>query len=328
MTTSYTNSISYLVAKQLLDAKSAGIINTMLYGVSPLSLVPIVPTSDFMEDKWYELGYEGADVTSKRRLNEEPDPTFSQPYKAVNERTGMFYRSAAIDKKIVEEKGPEAFDDIMIRHLQYMRMNMDRDFFNGAVASDGTGFNGLKARVAIGSTYDLNNGGALTINTDASTMKDFLDLFRAAVDSVHMAPGTQLVAFTTKQVKRAITAGRDMLGANVAGVAYTDILNKRVMTVDDIPLVTVEKDSTGTDILGLNENGESSTSIWLVSYGGGATEGGTLPNGAVILSAGNGQFLRQRPFEGETQYRVGLEIEMGLRTPPGSVVRVSRLKVA
>lgn len=323
MATQYTNSVSYLLSQQWLDAQRLGYINTVTYGLSPMGQVPIVPSSHFMRDEYLTVHNAGTKLTQKRKLNEAPPANSANLFKKNVEHTTIYNIRTDVEKRLAE-RDPGLLDRMMERKAKMMIMDIDYDIFNGVPDEDGYGLQGLKERIAIGSAYDVNNNATLTINTSATTFKTFLRRFREARDLLVMEPGTQVVAFTNRKLKRAITSGRDELGANVAGFGYMDILNHRVMTVDDIPLLTLEGDSTGDLILDFDENSESSTSIWLCAIGGPLSPGSAdQPNGMAIVSSD--EVIREETESVITQFQNIQEIDVGLRVPPGSVVRLSRL---
>ncbi len=322
--TQYTNSVAYLLSQQWLEADAAGYINEVLYGVSPMGIIPIVPTSHFMRDEYFTRGVNSTKLTQKRKLNEMPDATSGNPFKKNTEHTSIYFRRTDIDTRLAKER-PGAYDEMLLADAKDMVMDIDYDIFNGVVDSTGYGLSGLKDRIAIGSSYDVNNAGVLTINTSATTMKTFLRKFREARDLIKMAPGMNLVAFCNKRIHRAITSGRDELGANVAGFGYMDILNNRVTTIDDVPLLKLEGDSVNTQTLAFDENGESSTSMFICGIGGAPAEGSKeKPNGLVIVSSD--QVIDKETAKVLGQIQTKQEMDIGLRVPAGSVARLSRLK--
>lgn len=329
MPTTYSNSISYLNAKGYLGATKAGYINEILYGASFMGIIPIVPTSEFMLDKYWTRDRAAVSRTQNRSLNQDYDAKQSNPFKANNEHTYLYGTETDMDYKLARHT-PELFDTMMDDDLKDLVTDLDSSIVNDTVTSDGKKINGLEARVPIGSEFDVN-GGLLTINTSATTMKQFLRQFRRGVDKIKRSPGMQIVAFCNESIEQAVTSGRDELASGTTTVTAGEMFNQRVTMVDGIPLIKVRDDSTGSAILPFDENDESSTSIWLLGIGGGAGEGSVnKPNGVVLLSNVDGGDLVQRPEPTvyKTQIYQTQEIEIGLRTPRHSVVRFSRLKAA
>lgn len=326
MTTQYTSSVSYLQHRNEIDADRLGYINSVLYGASFMGMIPIVPANDFMQDNYFERNQGTTKRSQKRKLNEELGAGTFNPFSKMTELTAIYSTQAtSIDYRLAE-KDPSQFDRMMERDAQDLMMDIDYDIINGVPDSSGYGINGLKARIPIGdANFNIDNASPLTINTSASTMKTFLREFRAAVRKIKMSPGMQVAAFVNESVDLAVQSGRDELGANVVGVGTTDIMNQRVTTIDNIPLVITRGDSAGTEILAFDEP-SSTTSIFIVGFGGGAGEGSyKIPNGMVILSSD--EVIRERSFETLTQYQAIQEMDIGLRVPKRSVARISGLKV-
>jgi hypothetical protein len=329
MANTYTNALSYLNVKGYLDAETAGYINTVLYGASVMAMTPIVPTSEFMVDKYWTRGRAATSRTQNRSLNQDYDAKQSNPFKANNEHTYLYGTETDMDYKLAGHK-PEVFDKMMKDDLVDLMTDLDSAIFNDTVSNDGKKINGLKARFALGSEFDVpgDSSGALTINTSATTMKQLLRRFRLAVDKIKRSPGMQVVAFCNETLEQAITSGRDELGTGTMTVTVGEVFGQRVTMVDGIPLVKVRDDSVGSPILDFDEADDAS-SIWICGIGGGAGEGSEdVPNGMVILSNVDGGDLIQKPEPTvfKTQIYQTQEIEIGLRTPERSVVRLSGLK--
>lgn len=325
MSTTFTNSLSYLIHSQHLAANEAGWVDGVLRGASFMNLLPIVPTSHFMRDEYFERTIGGTKLTQQRKLNEEQPAKSHNPFIKKSELTAIYYRRTDIDYRLAQHK-PEVYDQMLTADAEHLVMDVDYDIINGVPTNDGYGMNGLANRVAIGSAQDVNNSATLTINTSATTFKTFLRKFRLAAARVKKDAGTRVFAFCNESVDLAIQSGRDELGANGVGIGTVDIMNQRVTHIDSIPLVVVRTDSVGTEILPFTENGESSTSIWFVSLAGTLEGSNKIPNGVTILS-GDG-LIRQIPDRELTQIRTIQEVDVQLRVPPRSVARLSRLLVA
>lgn len=324
MTTQYTNSVSYLQHRNEIEADKLGYINSVLYGASFMGMVPIVPANDFMQDIHFERKQGTEKRSQKRKLNEELSSGTFNPFEKKTELTAIFStQPTSIDYRLAE-RDPAQFDRMLERDAQDLIMDIDYDIINGVPDSSGYGILGLKSRIPVGSDYNVDNASALTINTSATTFKTFLRQFRSLVRKIKMAPGMQLAAFCNESVDLAVQSGRDELGANVVGVGTTDIMNQRVTTIDNIPLVITRGDSIGTEILAFDETA-STTSIFIVGFGGTSGEGTyKLPQGMVILSSD--EVIRDRDFENLTQIQAVQEIDIGLRVPKRSVARLSGLK--
>lgn len=326
MTTTYANSLSYLAIQNALDADKLGYVNSTLVGESFMGLFPIVPTSHFMREEYMEKK-PGAKTTTKRALSTEPDPSKVAQFAKKVETTTLYYDSCQIDKKVAA-RYPERYDSMLLQKGQEIVQNIDYDIIRGVPDDTGLGLNGLANRIGVtDAKWAVNNSATLTIDTDASTFKQFLKLFRKAVRKIKRAPGMRIAAFMNERTELAIQAGRDVLGASVIGSSVFDILNQTVTTIEGIPLLITRGDSAENEIIGFDENAESSTSIWIVGFGGGVTpDAHLIPQGVNILTGDSlVQFDDAQTVKTVT---TGIDYEVGLRVPDASVVRFSRLKVA
>ena len=327
MPTTYPNALSHLVANHYLDADRLGWVHVGLTGASISNLLPIVPTKSFMKESYMEKDFGNTRLTSKRRLNEEPDATSKNPYRKMEEQTAIYSIKASMDKKLMRY-GKEAFfanyNQLLEDQAQDLFMDFDWDIVNGDTDDNGYGFKGFEQRVAIGDTdLDVNNSGTLSIKGSAANFRSFLELFRRAVDRLKTGPGTQVIALCNETIQQSVSVGRDLIGASNIGVGTVDILNQRVMMIDNVPLVKVRTDSANTQILPFDENGESSTSIWLVAVGAPLQGSKSVPNGVCVISSSIG--LERETNDTLTQIETLQEGDFGLRVPKRSLVRLSRL---
>ena len=324
MSTQYTNSVSYMYQNQFMDAQMLGWVDSVLRGASFLSLLPIVPSSHFMREEYYQRKQGTTKQTQTRKLNEEPPAKSFNPFEKKVEYTALYDRRTDIDKKLAKER-PESYDQMLFSDAEYLFMDVDYDIINGVPDNTGYGMRGLADRIPVSNTgQDVNNGGAtLNINASAANFKTFLRLFRKAKDKVKRAAGTTVMAFCNETVEQAVSSGRDELGANVVGVGTIDILSERVLSIDNVPLIKVRGDSIGNEILPFTE-GSSSTSIWLVSVSGPLEGSNRIPNGVTILSSRD-EFLTRYDQTTLTQIQTMQEVEVGLRVPDRSVSRLSLL---
>lgn len=329
MSNTYTNSVAYLLQQQLIDADTVGWVDPILRAAELTQLLPIVPASHFMKDEHFEKKQGGEKTKQTRRLNEEPPARSKNRFVKKSEQTTIFTTRTDIDFKLAQYN-PMIYDQLLEDDASELMQDIGYDIVQGVPESDGYGMNGLSNRIAIGGSQDVNDGAALTINTSATTMKKFLNLFRTAVLRVKRGPGMNLVAFVNKDFYLGIQNGRDQLGANVMGVGTVDIMNQVVTSIDGIPLVLLRDDSVGTPILPFGEGGNAGeASIWIVGYGGQPAEGSKgIPQGATLVTSNPGQIIDRYTERLGNQIRTFQEIDLQLRIPTRSVARLSRLKVA
>lgn len=321
--TTFTNALSYIEAKQLASATEMGYINTILLGAPLLSLLPIVPASEFMEDKFMLKNRATTSTVNKRRLNEQNDGAFVNKFSEAREPLFMYGADVEIDYKLLQMK-PYLLDQMMQTELADVALAIGYDIINGLTATDGKALTGLKARL---SGDFLMNGSTLNINASSANMLTFLNLFRAAKLRLNPGPGATVVAFVNEALWLAIQNGRDKLGANVVGTGTFDIFNQEVTTLDKTPLVMLRADDVGNEILPFTE-ASSTCSMYLVAIGGAPAEGSqTLPNGVVVLSNSNTLLDEPKKLENKRLIQVGQDMTVGLRVPPRSAVRVQNLLV-
>lgn len=325
MPTSYPNAVSHLLANQYLDADKLGYVQTALYGAQISQLLPITPTAGFMKDAYFEKDFSAASGVSKRRLNERPDATSKNPYIRKEEQTQIYSAVAAMDKKLMRYNAEDfaaKYDQLLNDYGTDIFLKLDWDIVNGTIDNYGVGFNGFEARVPIGDAMDVNNSATVSLKTSTG-LRTFTEMFRKTRDKIKAGPGTQLLALANETVHQSISAGRDQLGANVVGYDTMDILNQRVTTIDGVPLLKLRTDDIGTEILPFDENGESSTSVWLVAVGAPLEGSKGIPNGVCLLSSSLG--LERETDETVTQVETLIEGDFGLRVPKRSLARISRL---
>jgi hypothetical protein len=335
MPTTYTNSLSYLNFRKNIEANRLGYINSVLYGLDLMGMIPIVPANDWMQDIYFERKQATSRRSGIRLLNEEPDPGTFDPFEKKVELTSIYRTQVTSLDKRLAQKDPSQMDMLMRVDAQDMMQDINFDLINGTLDQTGRGIMGLRYRIPstaevtasngaqVDSGFNFDAGSDLNINGSTTNFKKFLRLFRAAKDELKVPPGGQVYAFTNTKINQAITSGRDELGANVTGIGTVDILNSRVNTIDDTPLLVLRDDSAGSQILPFTE-ANNTGSLYLVVVGGGAGEGSTLPNGVVILSSD--QVIREYADVQLTQIQGMQEMDIGLRVPRRSVARVSRLQ--
>lgn len=130
-----------------------------------------------------------------------------------------------------------------------------KSFFDGNSTTDPREFDGLNARLTGAQVIDAGSGGA------ALTLDMVNDLIDAVV-------GTPSAIYCNKSVARKITK----LAQSTSQVTFTqDQLGRVITNYAGIPLLTVEEDNEGNQILGFDEDDGAShldtTSLYAVSYG-------------------------------------------------------------
>lgn len=179
-------------------------------------------------------------------------------------------------------------------------------FFNGDVAVDPKGFDGLKKRLT----------GAQVLDTDANGLgpvaggHDFLDALDALVGAVPGLNGSNGAIYANRAVLARITSSLRRLGG--ADFIKEDLTGKRVLTYNGIPILDPGQTGAGADILPTTETQGTATnasSVYAVRFGEDETDAGVtgLTNGGVQVDD-LGQ-LQEKPA-----YRTRIEFYCGLAT--------------
>jgi len=183
-------------------------------------------------------------------------------------------------------------------------------FFNGDVAVDPKGFDGLKKRLIGAQVIDAGTNGIPVLGnggTEAHAFYDALDQLLAAVPGINPENGAIYA-------NRALQAKIRSSGRRLGGVETVreDATGKRVLTWNGIPVLDPGQNLAGAEILAQNETQGTATtasSVYAVKFGGDETEQGVtgLTNGGVqVYDLGE---LQEKPA-----YRTRLEFYTGLAT--------------
>ncbi len=180
-------------------------------------------------------------------------------------------------------------------------------FFNGDVAVDTKGFDGLKKRLTGAQIVSSGAAGAL-INTDDTTRNAFFDNLEnliAAVPGIN--PSNGAIYANASIIGKLRSAGRRVGGTEMVN---EDMTGKRVMQWQGIPVLDPGNSLAGTSILPQTETQGASTdcsSVYAVRFGEDETDGGTtgLTNGGVMVD--DLGFLQSQPV-----YRTRIEFYCGL----------------
>lgn len=179
-------------------------------------------------------------------------------------------------------------------------------FFNGDVAVDPKGFDGLKKRLTGGQVIDTAANGLGPV----AGGHDFLDALDALVGAVPGLNGGNGAIYANRSVLARITSSLRRLGG--ADFIREDLTGKRVLTYNGIPILDPGQDLAGAEILPTTETQGTATnasSVYAVRFGEDETDAGVtgLTNGGVQVDD-LGQ-LQEKPA-----YRTRIEFYCGLAT--------------
>lgn len=326
MATNYANALKLLQAKTEIRKEDLGYVNTILMGSSISKQVPIVQPNEFWSHKYYEKKQKSSSLLTTRVLNQNPDPTNVNQYEEKTEATFQIGGAVEIDYKVLENR-PSLMDEAINDRLMDMGHSLDYRIINGdPQTNNNVDLRGLKDRLDTVNT-NLFNSSDLVIDTSATTYRTFVSHLRKAHRAVKKVAGNTVVGFTSEMVYDAIISGRLLIGANVIGTKYTDLLNTEdVIEVEGVPITFTRQNDSGSDIISVVEGGSSDTSsIYLLSIGLGVDEEGTLPNGLLGLSNGK---VKLTPQVDGNMRRVTLDYQYGLAAPTRCAARIRQLKAA
>jgi hypothetical protein len=183
-------------------------------------------------------------------------------------------------------------------------------FFNGDVAVDPKGFDGLKKRLTGAQVIDAGTNGLPIVgasNADIFSFMDKLDELIAAVPGITAENGAIYAPRSLRS--KIISAGRRVGGTEMV---REDLTGKRIATWNGIPLLDAGDSLAGTPILANNETQGSSNvagSIYAVRFGEDETDGAVtgLTNGGVdVRDLGE--------VDDKPAYRTRIEFFCGLAT--------------
>lgn len=181
-----------------------------------------------------------------------------------------------VDKAILKTRGQDQRSIQEAMKVKAMSLYLTGKFINGDSDADPRQFDGIRKRIA---GFQLKGPTVTAPGTNSALSLEALD---AAIDAVDN-PTHLLMA---KDMRRKLTvAARNY---QVGGfIEYTvDEFGRRVTMYNDLPILIMDYDDTGTFIMQFNEAGPSggstSASIYVLSVGTGMLTG--LQNGAMEVT--------------------------------------------
>lgn len=248
-----------------------------------------------------------------------PGVAFRSVNEAYTESTGTFNQ---LSESLVILGGDADVDRFIQKtrsNLNDQRANQDRlkvkamsykfqdTFFNGDVAVDTKGFDGLKKRLTGAQVIDAATNGA-GINTDDTTRHAFFDKLDELVASVPGLSENNGALYANAAIIGKIRSA----GRRIGGVDFVreDLTGKRVITWNGIPVLDPGVNLAGTNILAQNETqgtAVDATSIYAVKYGqdeGDQAVTGLTNGGVMVDDLG---MLESKPA-----YRTRIELYCGL----------------
>lgn len=247
-----------------------------------------------------------------------PGVAFRSVNEAYTESTGTVVQAseslvilggdADVDKFIVQTRGNlndqrATQTSMKVKAASY---KFQDTFFNGDVAVDPKGFDGLKKRLTGAQVLDAATNGLGPVTAG----HDFLDALDALIAAVPGINGANGAIYANAAVLGRITSSLRRLGG--ADFIREDVTNKRVLTYNGIPVLDPGQTAAGADILPSTETQGTATdasSIYAVKFG--SDEGDQAVTG---LTNGGVQVYDLGELQEKPAYRTRLEFYCGLAT--------------
>lgn len=281
-----------------------GVIETFVQTSPILDRIPLMP----IEGNAYAYNSEGTlPGVAFRSVNE----AYTESTGAVvqkSESLAILGGDADVDRFIVQTRGnlndQRATQTAMkVKAASYKFQDA---FFNGDVAVDPKGFDGLKKRLTGAQVIDAATNG-LGVVTAGHDFLDALDALIAAVPGINGANGA---IYANAAILGRLTSSLRRLGG--ADFIREDLTNKRVLTYNGIPVLDPGATAAGASILGQTETQGSATtasSVYAVKFGddeGDQAVTGLTNGGVQVTDLGE---LQEKPA-----YRTRIEFYCGLAT--------------
>lgn len=277
-------------AKLSTDVLQRGVIETYARNSAVLELLPFMD----IEGNAYRYNQEetlpGVGFRSVNESYEESTGIVNQESEGLVIAGG----DVDVDRFIVQTRGnvnnQRAIQTEM--KVKALALTWTDYFFNGDVASDSKGFDGLKKR--------LTGEQVIEAGDDGDTLT--LMMLDELIDAVEGEPD---VIYCSKAMRREI---KHMIqGHHGYSEGDYDAFGRKVMTYGGIPIRPIEENSQGKQILGFNETqgtSENATSLYAVKFGPEQYTSGLQNGGIDVMDLGQ---LQEKPA-----YRTRIEWYNGL----------------
>lgn len=283
-----------------------GVIETFIQESPILDRIPFMP----IQGNAYAYNEEATlPGVAFRSVNE----AYTESTGTVNQKTESLVilgGDADVDRFIVQTRG-DLNDQRAIQTAMKVKaasIKYQSTFFNGDVAVESKGFDGLRKRLVGSQVIDAGTNGVPVLGTGGAAAHDFFDILDALVAQVRGLNGTNGAIYANRSIQGKIrSAGRRIGGTETV---REDATGKRVLQWNGIPILDPGQDLTGAEILGLNETqgtANAASSIYAVKFGDDEGDQGVtgLTNGGVQVDD-LGQ-LQEKPA-----YRTRIEFYTGM----------------
>lgn len=181
--------------------------------------------------------------------------TYDETYGVINpqyERLKFFGGDIDVDIQRIKNYGSQAKAEQIQMKVRSMRLTFEDYVINGDESADPRAFDGLKARVNVGSSQAVNVNGALSLTV--------LDELIDAVD------GDSKILLMNKKMRRRLSAASRNTAIGGFMSYEQDTFGRRVTMYNDARIVVTDTNAQNVQIQGFTET-SSSTSIYCVTFG-------------------------------------------------------------
>lgn len=179
-----------------------------------------------------------------------------------------------VDKFIVDTMGASQRSVRVGMKIKALGLKFTESFIKGDNATEPREFDGLQTRL----TGSQKIVAGSTANGSALSLAKLDEL----IDAVEGSPSEKFLIMNKAMRRRLSAASRTYTVGGFVNFT-TDTFGRRVRTYDDVPILEIEQDNEGNDILGFTEAASSGTatasSIYCVNFGDGYLTG--IQNGGV-----------------------------------------------
>lgn len=284
-----------------------GVLETFVQSSPVLDRLPLMN----IEGNAYAYNEEGAlPGVAFRSVNE----AYVESTGTVNQKTESLVimgGDADVDRFIVQTRGNLNDQRATQTSLKVKAASFffQDKFFNGDVAVDTKGFDGLKKRLTGAQVIAAGTNGAPVLGNGGTDAQAFFDAMDALVGSVPGLDGTNGAIYANSSIIGKIrSAGRRLGGVDLV---KEDLTGKRVVTWNGIPVLDPGANLAGANILPQTETqgtaSGTTSSIYAVRFGQGEGDQAVtgLTNGGVMVD--DLGLLQSQPV-----YRTRLEFYCGL----------------
>ncbi|MFD3638731.1 major capsid protein [Streptomyces griseus] len=283
-----------------------GVIETFVQESSILDRLPLLP----IEGNAYAYNEEATlPGVQFRAVNE----AYAESTGTVNQKSESLVilgGDADVDKFIVKTRG-NLNDQRAIQtrmKIKAAAYKFQDSFFNGDVATEPKGFDGLRKRLVGAQVVSAGTNGAPIVGADGKDSHAFFDLLDALIAQVPGLTGANGALYANRAVIAKIkSAARRIGGYEMVREALT---GKMVATYNGVPLLDPGQTAAGADILPQTETQGTATdasSIYAVRFGQAEDD-----RAVTGLTNGGIQVTDLGELESKPSYRTRIEFYTGL----------------